>query len=102
MRSLPALCVAALALGAVSAASAQVVVSESVVVPQTTFFAPTTTVVPQTTFFAPTTTTWVTPTPTVTYFAPTTTWVTPAPVFVTRPLFVPGQPVRNTFRAVFW
>ena len=74
--------------------------------------------VPTVTYYAPPAT-YYAPAPTVTYYAPAPTYayyapvvvprryyaayplVYPAPVYVAPRVFVPGQPVRNTLRAVF-
>jgi len=74
---------------------------------------PPTVVEPTVTYYAPSpTVTYYAPSPTVTYYSPAPTVVyRPAPVYVPgpvyyagapvilRPRYVPGQPVRNAFRA---
>jgi hypothetical protein len=71
--------------------------------PTTTYYAPTTTyyapAVPTVSYYSPApTVTYYSPAPTVSYYAPTT-YVAPA---YYRPLYVPGQPVRNAFRSRYW
>jgi hypothetical protein len=86
-----------------------------VVEPTTTYYAPTTAVAqPVTTYYAPSTvvqpvTTYYAPsavvTPVTSFYAPVTTYYAPATVVqpvVVGPAFVPGQPIRNNWRARRW
>ncbi|HEX4146110.1 MAG TPA: hypothetical protein VHY91_21590 [Pirellulales bacterium] len=77
-----------------------------VVVPTTTYYSP----VPTTTYYAPAvvpTTTYYAPAviPTTTYYAPTTAYYAPVygrTYYYSPAPLVPGQPIRNAFRAMTW